>query len=271
MSVLADVVLLTSDTRSDIELSSGSRLAWEGGQDPPGCYVYEARIPREPWISAGLKAFPAADPVPQASTTVAVLPRSEPLVLFARELGIGAFGSIESCRNFNASRAHEAMARAVQDAFAPYFSSVSDVESLGLRVGEPEAATTTWDYGLKAQPGLHVDNWDRLPPARRTEARNRLCVNLGSERRYLLFLPVSLRRMLETLGPAASQLPHIDLIQQFFDRYPELPVCRLPILPGEAYVAPTDNIVHDGSTLGSSSTDVCFSLLGRFGLRAGKA
>jgi hypothetical protein len=39
---------------------------------------------------------------------------------------------------------------------------------------------------------------------------------------------------------------------------------RVRIDPGEAYIAPTDYLVHDGDSTGKSLPDVNYALLGRF-------
>ena len=44
--------------------------------------------------------------------------------------------------------------------------------------------------------------------------------------------------------------------------FPDYPVVRLTIRPGEAYIAPTENLIHDGSTLGMTSPDLALHMIG---------
>jgi hypothetical protein len=262
----ADIVLAASPDRlSDLEVSSGTEGAWSRQADPLGYYALEARIPRGPWQSAALKQKRVStSPV---AKTIAVLPPSSTLLAVAATLGVDRISSLDQCDAFNESPDHGTLSRAVQEAFSSSILSTDKPRSLGLRIGEPEMPTTTWDYSAKVQLGLHVDDWDRMSLTQRESARNRLCVNLGSERRFLLFVPLSMRRLLELLDVNDEDVQHLDPILRFFDAFPEYPVCRISIAPGEAYIAPTENIVHDGSTLGSSSVDRCLAMLGRFELR----
>jgi hypothetical protein len=46
--------------------------------------------------------------------------------------------------------------------------------------------------------------------------------------------------------------------------WPDYPAIRLQVNPGEAYILPTDNMVHDASTEGSIFPDINLTYLGRF-------
>jgi hypothetical protein len=52
--------------------------------------------------------------------------------------------------------------------------------------------------------------------------------------------------------------------QRFMRSWPGYPVIRLRIDPGEAYILPTDNLVHDASTEGNVYPDITLTYLGRF-------
>jgi hypothetical protein len=47
--------------------------------------------------------------------------------------------------------------------------------------------------------------------------------------------------------------------------YPTYPVVRLRIGPGEGYIAPTENVIHDGSTIGMTKWDLYLTMLDYFG------
>ena len=54
------------------------------------------------------------------------------------------------------------------------------------------------------------------------------------------------------------------MLKAFFDLYPDHAIHRIRLAPGEAYIAPTDNLVHDGYTVGKRGIDVSFNVLGDF-------
>jgi hypothetical protein len=45
------------------------------------------------------------------------------------------------------------------------------------------------------------------------------------------------------------------LAEAFLDAYPRYPVARIRIGPGQAYIAPVQNIIHDGYTRQKTCTD----------------
>jgi hypothetical protein len=68
--------------------------------------------------------------------------------------------------------------------------------------------------------------------------------------------------MAELLGVCPSMRP-TPLIHAFLHKFPEYPVVRLAVLPGEAYIAPTENMIHDGTTEGMRVLDQQVTVRGR--------
>jgi hypothetical protein len=129
--------------------------------------------------------------------------------------------------------------------------------------------TTTYDPRTSQLIGLHVDSFYREPLATRHLAPNRLCLNAGKEDRFLLFINLPLLEMRNILVRAGDTDPRvtgdsIDVGDVFMALFPDYPVLRLTIRPGEAYIAPTENVVHDSTTEGKTESDVTITLLGEF-------
>jgi hypothetical protein len=101
--------------------------------------------------------------------------------------------------------------------------------------------------------GLHVDSWDGVDIKARRQASNRLAINTGKASRYLLFLPRQVAN-LPVDGAAASEMA-LDLVRAYVKLFDDDRVFRLETRPGEAYVAPTENIIHDGSSTGAVGQD----------------
>src|SRR5260370_38226681 len=93
-------------------------------------------------------------------------------------------------------------------------------------------------------------------------------MNLGREDRFFLFINLELRDIVnavslqdnsdrwEEYGP--------NIVEPFMRQNPHYPVAKLKVKPGEAYIAPTENIIHDASTAGKSHQDFCITFLGKF-------
>jgi hypothetical protein len=132
--------------------------------------------------------------------------------------------------------------------------------ALGFAGNPPGFHTVTFDATASRFIGLHIDDLDELPIVRREESTNRLCVNLGEHARYLLFINVSALNMVRMLSGSLAGDPYIrmrstPLIHAFLNAFPDYPVARLEVGPGEAYLAPTENMIHDGSTFGMAGMD----------------
>lgn len=139
--------------------------------------------------------------------------------------------------------------------------------SLGFYNDKPDLRTTTRDHETNKFIGLHVDSWSRLGSMQRDRAPNRIAINLGQSPRYLLFMDLSVAEIVQLTahdGDGDKELNPTETGRIFMRRFNRYPVLRLQILPGEAYIAPTENLIHDGSTAGSATPDIMLSLLGQF-------
>ncbi|MEG4571663.1 hypothetical protein QUA56_02880 [Microcoleus sp. N3A4] len=122
---------------------------------------------------------------------------------------------------------------------------------------EPKQMTVTVD-SERCRVGLHIDN-------QRGSSLHRISINLGSEPRYFLFINLSIdqlyRLIFETDGNAVSIISGRSRIcMAFMQLFPNYPVVKLRVNPGEAYIAPTEHITHDGCTEGTHNLDVFFTL-----------
>lgn len=138
---------------------------------------------------------------------------------------------------------------------------------VGSARDDPDLPTTTWDSGRGGYLGLHVDSWDRLPSSRRLEATNRISINIGETERHLLFL-APLISELSTCAEDPLMAP--ELVELTLRQRSDLSVFRLRIDPGQAYIAPTENIIHDGSTAGTGPSQH-FTLRGHIVAKASRS
>jgi len=161
------------------------------------------------------------------------------------------------------------MASAAERFAAPYHRGGEDdpVVTFSLTRKEPGLLSLAFDRSIGEHVGLHFDNYDRLPVGERHRARNRLVFNLGTSERQLFLVNLPLMRVRAMLPP-----PEGIMIQNwseylrvaFVRRFPDYPVVRVRLEPGEAYIASTDHLIHDGSTALTVAPDVSLHFLGRF-------
>ena len=149
----------------------------------------------------------------------------------------------------------------------------SDPIHIGISERPGGSANTTVNEETGLHVGLHLDSFDRLPPEERRRASNRLCGNLGEADRALQFVPIEAsemprllraRNVTPALGWPHHQGRKLDLARAFLATYPEAPVVRLQLQPGEAYLAPTENMIHDGISEDARWPDVTMTVRGYF-------
>jgi hypothetical protein len=140
----------------------------------------------------------------------------------------------------------------------------------GLCVRPPGRVALTINPATGAHIGLHVDNYSRAPLHARKDAENRICVNLGAESRHFHFLNIPVDTIFQLL-PQARQNALGELTtagtrvaREFLTMRPTYPIVSLRIDHGEAYIAPTERLVHDASNLGTVAVDLTLMLRGFF-------
>jgi hypothetical protein len=117
--------------------------------------------------------------------------------------------------------------------------------------------------------GLHIDSWDKSLLYERSSSSNRVSVNIGEEDRFFLFLNLTLAGMAHYLNINVNPLNMIvpdKVATNFMTKYPDYPIIRVRIRPGEAYIAPTENIIHDASTVDTKNTGWVVNIRGFFGV-----
>lgn len=137
----------------------------------------------------------------------------------------------------------------------------------GLAINPPKLKTVTYDKKNEIYLGLHLDSWEGFPLERRCYSKNRISINIGNQDRYLLFINLPLVTIANLLTKSlneAKQIPKQKLCKMFMLEYPEYPVIRLKIKPSEYYIAPTDNLIHDGSTIDSIEQVLHYTIRGEF-------
>lgn len=173
-------------------------------------------------------------------------------------------------------------------------SERDDLQTIGLSFNHSGLDTVTFDIKSNCYIGLHFDSWDRLPFRQRHQARNRICINMGREDRFLLSINLTAVEILHLLqeiqhqevqkriwwrrvipnsqkyydyaSEACEKMGATSIGQEFMKCFPEYPVIKLRIAPREAYIAPTENMIHDGCTADKNRPDLKLTFLGHFGI-----
>ncbi len=123
--------------------------------------------------------------------------------------------------------------------------------------------TVTFNPRENRYLGLHLDSWEKMTLDELSGVRNRLCINLGRDARYFLYMNLEIKQ-LQSILKLPNQTNARSLIQTFLSQFPDYPVIRVKLKPFEAYIAPTENLIHDGSSEDQEFQDVQITLRSYF-------
>lgn len=133
-------------------------------------------------------------------------------------------------------------------------------EYIGERGDIPGIRTQTIRGPGGLRMGLHLDNWDRKTAGRRAASRNRASLNLSAEPRWFMFVDHDV-----VAGHPPDQVPSTETARRVIDHAPKAPtVVRLKVPKDWAYVAPTENLLHDSWSIGQRRGARHASALGNF-------
>lgn len=140
----------------------------------------------------------------------------------------------------------------------PVVRRVSDVR---LAIGDPGLRTVTHDYSLGERLlGMHVDSHERRAIHERTACAWLWLMNVGRGTRHFLYVPSPLaeiaRRVVRLASPQfVARANATDVGRELFARCDDVPIVRIALRPGDSYVAPVQNLIHDDSTLATTLRD----------------
>ena len=140
-----------------------------------------------------------------------------------------------------------------------------DVREHGVFENEPGLDTVTYDKGNNRKIGIHLDSWDGKGITERQVARTRFSVNLGPDVRHFLWVPYTVEHIVSEvhgnqLGPRSNLRIGPDMLLAFVRHRKAVPVVRLELQPFEGYIADTDNLFHDASSVEAKLPTYHYSL-----------
>ncbi|MEM1370052.1 MAG: hypothetical protein AAGG02_19020 [Cyanobacteria bacterium P01_H01_bin.15] len=174
----------------------------------------------------------------------------------------------QSLMDFSEGKVDQENLEPILECFLPALKqSCNDEESieiLGPTAKFELHATTTKNEVTGKLTGLHIDNWEGKHFVNRAGRRNRISINCGRRDRYLLFFPFLVSDVIKESDEPKSRADIRASIYDLVLKYGDQGMVRLKIPPMHCYIAPTENIVHDGQFLNREELDITFVSLGRF-------
>jgi hypothetical protein len=221
---------------SGIQLATQATTGWN--------YIVDAYIPKAPRLPASCEDVLELQPSRSCarSQTVGIMQVSAPLL---KRLRIAAAESVEPSDL-------DTYIDEICAQLPPPWKVRTAPKCLTVGRNLAGLHTVTRDPITDQYVGLHVDTFDQPYDQARTQAGNRISVNIGIDARFFLFVPLSFR----SLSIHGQYFPSTDIVREFLRSHPTQPVIAVRIEPGEAYIAPTESMIHDASSLQMQSEDV---------------
>jgi hypothetical protein len=130
----------------------------------------------------------------------------------------------------------------------------------GFALNDPGLLSTTLGPNGRYL-GLHYDDFEGFALRSREKARNRICINLGDAQRGFSFWPVQMKGAFKAIeGSALSSVSSLEVARQIMSKEVIFELVTITLNPGEFYVAPTENILHDGNTSLSRLVDLSLTI-----------
>jgi hypothetical protein len=241
-------------------------------------YSNNAFIPFESWREAKKdeKKLLYVDSIdvasyPNPSTHIGIIAIPQEALVPLEELGVSFVQSIEDCQMLVSEAAYQQAVDNILQYLQPL--CISDRKFIVHNIATNSTGLNTVTYNPEEQCfiGLHLDSWDRFPLEKRHLSTNRICINLGFEDRFFLFINLTLMDIFYLLNvneldeapefslknrqerlrqyyfsnPSNQLKTQPDYLRQMFlHQYPHYPVVKVRVSPGEAYIAPTENIIQ---------------------------
>ncbi len=274
------------DLRGDrIWLSSGISKARDANPESI-CYCEDAFIPNEPWRLPNLKEKEliltrGIKGLIDRNSCIGLVHLPEEIISLFDDLRAKAIFSEQDSKSLAEHPTYKTATEKFIDYLSRTYLTTPEFAVNGISIQPPGLKTVTYNSSTKCYIGLHLDSWDHMPLEKRHLSTNRICVNLGSEDRFLLFINLTLKGIYRLIVvdsqvrerrnfinnkddfyslPNMSKISPNVLIKEFMKSYLSYPVIKVKIAPGEAYIAPTENMIHDGCTDNKKLFDMTFTV-----------
>lgn len=254
------------NVRSRITLSTGTEPA-------PDHYRKDGRLPKLPWRPPTdeeyeLLAHQSYETVPTDYTeTVGLVKIPQNLIEVFEQLNLRQASTNQELGELILQKKEE-MGQFDQELntfLSEFYTETPRRRFLGAFALPPNLTSVATDKNTSAPLGLHFDNSIGFPVEQFEGKPNRISLNVGKQSRHLYFMNQGLEEVYQDMHGKAPFVDEVELAYQFLKHYPEKPVVRLTVEPYEAYIAPTDHVIHDGSTLGTTEPDITLVIMGYFG------
>lgn len=264
---------VNSDIKDGLFISQGSTEA-DDADSPLKKYTNNAYKPIGPWrvlTNEEIQSLISVDEQNDFSDTIALVPLPDGIKQLALRCELENAHDLNTFNYLlnNNRDAFDLLTNSLNSYASDLLFPNAEINDFGYCFNPSGLETVDYDKVSSKYFGLHIDNSSAFSVTKASNSPNRICVNLGCQNRHLLFVNLTVQTITKKIlaikkNLIIEKLGTTEIAKLFFELFPNYPVIKLVQKPFEAYIAPTDNIIHDGSTQDSNSLDISAIIKGHF-------
>lgn len=123
------------------------------------------------------------------------------------------------------------------------------LQSIGVNIYDRELPTITTDPGLYKRLGLHTDIFDTHQGIPSPTKYSRVLFNLSDHDHWFSYIDMSIQELESWYKQQKTGIKYPsshDCAMHLLHTQTNIPIYAFRVRPGEAYIAPTENCIHDG-------------------------
>lgn len=128
-------------------------------------------------------------------------------------------------------------------------STDNSLQSIGVNIYDRELPTITTDPGLYKRLGLHTDIFDTQQGIPSPQEHSRVLFNLGEHDHWFSYIDMTIQEIESWYKEQKTGIKYPsshDCAMHLLHSQNDIPIYAFCVRPGEAYIAPTENCIHDG-------------------------
>jgi|GEM_PF-6637467 len=219
-------------------------------------------IPKLPWLNASSVKCGVNESNYLLNVSVGKL--SSKLIQQLQEIKIGECKSLWDLHVIQESSKYKICVQSIIKHLSRFNNDVASMTQHSLYFCDMSLWNNTFNKHDNEYLGMHLDSYERQMLNDRNKSRNRICINLGLQSRFLLFYRTSIMEMARQINNTSDNQNINEIYEKYMSLNIKEPIYRIEVKPFEYYIAPTESIVHDGSNWPSTSPDINLVFRGNF-------
>jgi hypothetical protein len=252
-------ILLYDNDFDRLTVSDGAILVKELNGLPCKKVTY---VPKTPWLNTSKLKLEVNKSNYLLNVSVGKL--NSKIIRSLQKLNIGECKSFQDVYSIQESPEYKNCIESLVKYLSRFNYDVRNLTQHRLYFCDKSLGNNTFNKHDNEYLGMHLDSYEGQKLNERNNTRNRICINLGLQSRFLLFYRTPIMEMAKQINNTSDNQNINEIYEKYMSLNIKEPIYRIEIKPFEYYIAPTEAIIHDGSNLPSSSPDINLVYRGSF-------